>query len=152
MASSPLPQPNTFSWGSFLYSKLHRRLLASHIKPFAVLPWCFADPRNCRDDISFPDPFSPDPKYWEGRRFDGKGEVGKSGRELLEERIGQIWTIHLHNQWNKKFPDGGWMDQLFERYHTKLDMIGRAREKAARSVEARDVRAEADEDQAEEST
>jgi hypothetical protein len=44
------------------------------------------------------------------------------------------------------------MDQLFERYHTKLDMIGRAREKAARSVEARDVRAEADEDQAEEST
>ena len=71
---------------------------------------------------------------------------------MLEERIGQIWTIHLHNQWNKKFPDGGWMDQLFERYHTKLDMIGRAREKAASGVEARDVQAEADKGRVEDPT
>jgi hypothetical protein len=137
MASSPLPQPNTFSWGSFLYSKLHRRLLAAHIKPFAVLPWCFADPRNCRDDISFPDPFKPDPKYWEGRKWDGRGEVGKSGKELLDERIGQIWTIHLHNQWNKQFPKGGWMDQLFERYALRLDLISSGTDKAIRDVDAR---------------
>jgi hypothetical protein len=138
MASSPLPQPNTFSWGSFLYSKLHRRLLASRMKPFAVLPWCFADPRNCRDDISFPDPFLPDPKYWEGRRWDGRGEVGKSGQELLEERIGQIWTIHLHNQWNKHFPQGGWMDQLFDRYAIRLELISRGIDQA-KAVEAREV-------------
>ena len=73
--------------------------------------------------------------------------MGKSGRELLEERIGQIWTIHLHNQWNKKLPDGGWTDQLFERYHTKLDMISREREKAVRGVEVRDIKEEAGEDE-----
>ena len=44
------------------------------------------------------------------------------------------------------------MDQLFERYHRKLEMIDRAREKATRGVEARDVRAERDEGHAEEST
>lgn len=44
------------------------------------------------------------------------------------------------------------MDQLFERYHTKLDMIGRAREKTARGLEAGYVRADADEGEAEEST
>ncbi|EIW72828.1 hypothetical protein TREMEDRAFT_18014, partial [Tremella mesenterica DSM 1558] len=112
MASSPLPRPNTFTWGSHLYSKLHRRLLAGHIKPFAVLPWCFADPRNCRADVRFPDPFSPDPPRWGGRRWDGRGEVGRSGRELLEERVGHVWTVHLHNQWTRSFPRDGWVDRL----------------------------------------
>lgn len=125
MASSPLPRPNTFSWGSFLYSKLHRRLLSNRIKPFSILPWCFADPRNCRDDISFPDPFLPDPEYWNGRKWDGRGEIGKSGREMLEDRIGHIWTVHLHNQWGKSFPGGGWVDNLFKGYNEQLEEIER---------------------------
>jgi len=125
MASSPLPRPNTFSWGSFLYSKLHRRLLSAHIKPFTVLPWCFADPRNCRSDISFPDPFESDPEYWGGRKWDGRGEVGRSGRELLEERVGHVWTVHLHNQWSKSFVKGGWMERLYARYGKRLEEIER---------------------------
>ena len=60
-------------------------------------------------------------------RWDGRGEVGKSGSELLEQRISEVWTVHLHNQWNKRFPIGGWMDSLFERYAVKLDEISRAR-------------------------
>ena len=39
------------------------------------------------------------------------------------------------------------MDQLFERYHTKLDMISRAREKAVKGVEVRDIKEEAGEDE-----
>lgn len=53
--------------------------------------------------------------------------MGKSGRELLDERIAQVWTVHLHNQWNKRFPEGGWMDKLFERYALRLDLIKKGR-------------------------
>ncbi|ORX34120.1 hypothetical protein BD324DRAFT_583712 [Kockovaella imperatae] len=125
MASSPLPKPNTFTWGSHLYSKLHRRLLANHQKPFAVLPWCFADPRNCRADIRFPDPFGPDPEYWGGRRWDGRGEVGRSGREMFEEKVGYVFTIHLHNQWKKDFTKNGWVSKLLEGYQRTVDSIER---------------------------
>ncbi|KAK4686928.1 hypothetical protein P7C73_g3204, partial [Tremellales sp. Uapishka_1] len=117
MKTEPLPQPNTFSWGSHLYSKLHRRLLAAHVKPFAVLPWCFADPRNCRSDIRFPDPFTPDPAAWGGQRWD------EGGRELLEERVGAVWSIHLHNQWEKKFPSGGWIERLLDGYKAQVELL-----------------------------
>ena len=125
MATSPLPQPNTFTWGSHLYAKLHRRLLSARQKPFSVLPWCFADPRNCRSDIRFPDPFSADPPLWAGRRWDGSGEIGRSGRELLEEKVGYVWTVHLHNQWRKEFPKGGWVDRLLEGYKGQIDAMER---------------------------
>lgn len=125
MATSPLPKPNTFTWGSHLYSKLHRRLLAAHQKPFAVLPWCFADPRNCRSDIRFPDPFLADPEYWAGRHWEGRHEVGRSGRELLEEKIGYVWTLHLHNQWLKTFPKGGWLQRLLDGYWKRIDEMER---------------------------
>ncbi|KAK8865638.1 hypothetical protein IAR55_000783 [Kwoniella newhampshirensis] len=119
MATSPLPKPNTFTWGSHLYSKLHRSLIASHIKPFSVLPWCFTDPRNCRLDNRFPDPFSPDPPD-----FAGKGwEWG--GREYLEEKVGNVWAVHLHNQWNKRFPPGGWIERLLDGYRGQLDVLER---------------------------
>jgi len=125
MASSPLPKPNTFTWGAHLYEKLHRRLIAGRQRPFTVLPWCFADPRNCDEDIQFPDPFLPDPESWGGRRWDGRGEVGKSGRELLEEKVGWVWTVHLHNQWRKDFPVGGWMERLLEGLKGQLEEIER---------------------------
>lgn len=125
MKTSPLPKPNTFTWGSHLYAKLHRRLLAGHQKPFTVLPWCFADPRNCRSDIRFPDPFMPDPEYWSGRHWEGRGEVGRSGREMLEEKVGHIWTIHLHNQWRKDIPKGGWVARLLDGYRNQIDQMER---------------------------
>lgn len=114
MATEPFPEPNTFTWGSHLYAKLHSRLIAAHVRPFAVLPWCFADPRNCRADIRFPDPFLPDPPTWAGRPWKQRGE--KSGRDMLEERIKYVFTIHLHNQWEKDFPKGGWVKKLVEGY------------------------------------
>jgi len=134
MATSPLPKPNTFTWGSHLYAKLHRRLLAGRQRPFTVLPWCFADPRNCRADIRFPDPFGPDPEYWGGRHWEGQGEVGRSGKELLEEKVGYVWTVHLHNQWRKEFPKGGWVDRLLEGYRAQIGVMERYMK--ARKLEA----------------
>ncbi|WVQ97024.1 hypothetical protein IAU59_004134 [Kwoniella sp. CBS 9459] len=120
MASSPFPKPNTFTWGSHLYSKLHRSLLAAHIKPFEVLPWCFADPRNCRTDNRFPDPFEQDPEVFAGKKWHHEG-----GREDLEERVGQVWTVHLHNQWAKSFPQDGWIGRLLEGYKGQLEVLER---------------------------
>ena len=139
MASSPFPRPNTFTWGAHLYAKLHRRLLAGRQRPFTVLPWCFADPRSCRADIRFPDPFGPDPSFWGGRRWDGRGEVGRSGRELLEEKVGFVWTVHLHNQWRKEFPKDGWVDRLLQGYRRQLDAIERSKPVGNGGVEYNDA-------------
>ncbi|WWC88146.1 uncharacterized protein L201_003051 [Kwoniella dendrophila CBS 6074] len=118
MATSPFPEPNTFTWGSHLYSKLHRALLSSHLKPFSVLPWCFADPRNCRTDNRFPDPFSSDPDTFAGKKWQEE-----SGREELEERVGQVWSVHLHNQWYKNFPENGWVQRLLNGYQDQLKRL-----------------------------
>ncbi|WVQ71107.1 hypothetical protein IAR50_000632 [Cryptococcus sp. DSM 104548] len=129
MSTSPLPKPNTFTWGSHLYAKLHRHLTAAGVRPFAVLPWCFSDPRNCRLDNRFPDPFLPDPESFVGKKWED-GEGGKSGRQALEERTSHIYTIHLHNQWSKKFPEGGWIDRLLEGYKAQVNRVERYAESA----------------------
>lgn len=46
--------------------------------------------------------------------------MGRSGRELLEEKLGYIWSVHLHNQWKKMFPVGGWMMRLLDGYEVQL--------------------------------
>ncbi|WWC60570.1 uncharacterized protein I303_103144 [Kwoniella dejecticola CBS 10117] len=122
MSSSPFPKPNTFTWGSHLYSKLHRALIAEHIRPFGVLPWCFADPRNCRTDNRFPDPFLADPPTFAGKQWDSDSP-SERGREELEERVGQVWSLHLHNQWHKSFPANGWVSRLLEGYEGQLERL-----------------------------
>jgi hypothetical protein len=125
MSTSPRPPPNTLTWGAFLYQKLYHRLLANQIIPFGVLPWCFADPRNCRDNIRFPDPFEDDPKFWHGLPWiSTDGEAVNSGaKEELERRVGQIWSIHLHNQWGKSFPKDGWVNRLLDGYDVQLEAL-----------------------------
>jgi hypothetical protein len=44
---------------------------------------------------------------------------------MLEDRIGHIWTVHLHNQWGKAFPSGGWVDNLFKGYERQLEEVER---------------------------
>jgi hypothetical protein len=48
MANDPPPQLASTDWGSLLYHKLWRRLVANDIIPFKILPFCFIDARNCR--------------------------------------------------------------------------------------------------------
>ena len=116
MVTSSPPRPGSTDWGSLLYYKLWRRLVASAIPPFKVLPFCFSDGRSCRLDNRLPDPFAPD-----NRR--GKWTMGLGLEEGggLDSVLGKVFAVHLHNQWEKQFPPGGWVERLLlSRYDLKL--------------------------------
>lgn len=107
MSTSPLPRGGTTDWGATLYLKLWRRLVASSIPPFSVLPFCFSDARSCRLDNRLPDPFTPDPPG--GLWTEGLSREKGGG---LDRALGKVFSVHLHNQWHKKFPEGGWVRRL----------------------------------------
>ncbi|KAI0370565.1 hypothetical protein BV20DRAFT_966472 [Pilatotrama ljubarskyi] len=119
MATSPPPRKGTTDWGALLYLKLRRRLLAAGIPPFKVLPFCFSDARSCRLDNRLPDPFAPDPA-------DGRWTMGY-GRELggeLDQALGKVFAVHLHNQWEKPYPKGGWVERLLlQRYDERISSL-----------------------------
>ena len=108
MATSAPPRKDSTDWGALLYLKLWRRLVVGGVPPFKILPFCFSDGRACRLDNRIPDPFEPDRSagsWWGvGTRV---SEVGG-----LEGVLGKIFSIHLHNQWDKEFPKGGWVERL----------------------------------------
>ncbi|KAI9507906.1 glycosyltransferase family 32 protein [Russula earlei] len=116
MTTSSPPRPSSTDWGSVLYHRLWRRLVAGGVPPFKILPFCFSDGLVCRLDNRLPDPFDPDPSdgHWTGglTRADGGG---------LDRKLGKVFAVHLHNRWEKNFPPGGWVDRLLlRRYEKKL--------------------------------
>ncbi|KAK7048006.1 glycosyltransferase family 32 protein [Favolaschia claudopus] len=118
MASTPAPRAGSTDWGALLYLRLWRALVAGGIPPFKVLPFCFSDARSCRLDNRLPDPFVPDGAagnrmgVWNG----GMEEGGK-----LDGALGKIFGVHLHNQWEKAYPAGGWVERLLLRgYERRL--------------------------------
>ncbi|KIJ15933.1 hypothetical protein PAXINDRAFT_76795 [Paxillus involutus ATCC 200175] len=116
MATSKPPRSDSTDWGALLYLKLWRRLLAGGIPPFKILPFCFSDARACRLDNRLPDPFEPD-------KSSGKWTMGLGLEEGggLDETLGKVFSLHLHNQWEKEFPKGGWVERLLlKRYEQKL--------------------------------
>ncbi|KAI0322941.1 glycosyltransferase family 32 protein [Amylostereum chailletii] len=118
--TSDAPRPGSTDWGALLYLKLWRRLVAAGVSPFKVLPFCFTDGRSCRLDNRLPDPFISDPKSggWTGglTRAEGGG---------LDERLKNVFAVHLHNQWEKEFPKGGWVRRLLlDRYEEALKRLG----------------------------
>lgn len=115
MATSTPPRPGSTDWGSLLYLKLWRRLVANNIPPFKVLPFCFNDGRSCRLDNRLPDPFKPDRK--DGIWTEGLGVEEGGG---LDKVLQKVFAVHLHNQWDKEFPTGGWVDRLLLK---RYDMI-----------------------------
>ena len=138
MATSPAPRAHSTDWGSVLYFKLWRRLVVSGLPPFKILPWCFSDGRSCRLDNRLPDPFAPDHKggWWRRRRgkdqFDSGGRWGKAKSLTmrnggdLDMTLRKVFAVHLHNQWAKTFPRGGWIDRLLlKRYDTTLRVMER---------------------------
>jgi len=118
MARSHAPRSGTTDWGSSLYLKLWRRVVATGITPFKVLPFCFSDGRSCRLDNRLPDPFKADPSTWAG------GRSLDDGAEL-DQALGKVFAVHLHNQWEKRFPKDGWVDRLLlRRYENRLRPSG----------------------------
>ncbi|KAH8828914.1 glycosyltransferase family 32 protein [Flagelloscypha sp. PMI_526] len=117
MSISSPPRPSSTDWGSLLYYKLYKALIAGSIPPFKILPFCFTDARSCRPDNRLPDPFEKDHAsgMWTGGISLDKG--GGLDRTLKEK----IFSVHLHNQWEKVFPTGGWVDRLLlQRYDDAL--------------------------------
>lgn len=42
----------------------------------------------------------------------------------LDEVLGKVFSVHLHNQWKKEFPKGGWVDRLLlRRYQERLNAM-----------------------------
>ncbi|KAI0792490.1 glycosyltransferase family 32 protein [Abortiporus biennis] len=116
MENSPAPRQGTTDWGATLYLKMWRRLVSAQIPPFKILPWCFTDGRSCRLDNRLPDPFTEDP--YSGAWTSGLGREENGG---LDKALGQVFSVHLHNQWTKNFPKDGWVDRLLlQRYDSKL--------------------------------
>ncbi|EMD35618.1 hypothetical protein CERSUDRAFT_116343 [Gelatoporia subvermispora B] len=116
MVTSPPPRQGTTDWGATLYLKLWRRLVAASIPPFKVLPFCFTDGHSCRLDNRLPDPFTSDPT-------DGRWTMGLTREEDggLDRVLNKVFSVHLHNQWEKAFPPNGWVDRLLlRRYDKKL--------------------------------
>ncbi len=116
MTTSPPPRQGTTDWGATLYLKLWRRLVASSTPTFKILPWCFTDARSCRLDNRLPDPFVADPTN--GQWTFGLGREEGGG---LDVALGKVFSVHLHNQWAKQFPRGGWVERLLlSRYDEAL--------------------------------
>ncbi|EIW55014.1 uncharacterized protein TRAVEDRAFT_153313 [Trametes versicolor FP-101664 SS1] len=117
MVTSQPPRQGTTDWGALLYLKLRRRLLAAGIPPFKVLPFCFSDARSCRLDNRLPDPFLTDPTngFW-------TMGLGREEGGALDQALGKVFAVHLHNQWEKPYPKGGWVDRLLLRKYD--DRIG----------------------------
>ncbi|KAL0567272.1 hypothetical protein V5O48_014725 [Marasmius crinis-equi] len=116
MATDTPPRPGSTDWGSILYLKLYRRLVAASIPPFKILPFCFSDGRSCRLDNRLPDPFTAD--YWKA----AAGGYGMEEGGMLDGVLGKVFGVHLHNQWEKEFPKGGWVERLLlKKYERKLD-------------------------------
>jgi hypothetical protein len=114
MTAQHAPRPGSTDWGALLYLQLWRALVAGGIPPFRVLPWCFADPRSCRLDNRLPDPFLPD----DSRGWWGNGSKGGE----LDRALHSVWVVHLHNQWEKDYPEGGWVERLLlARYQATED-------------------------------
>ena len=117
MVTDAPPRKGTTDWGATLYLKLRRRLLAAGIPPFKVLPFCFSDARSCRLDNRLPDPFVSDPS-------DGRWAMGMSREEGggLDTVLKKVFALHLHNQWEKPYPKGGWVERLLlRRYDEQLE-------------------------------
>ena len=116
MHTSTPPRPGSTDWGSILYHRLWRRLVAGGIPPFKVLPFCFTDGRSCRLDNRLPDPFVAD----RGQTMSFHTKDGGS----LDQALQKIFSVHLHNQWKKPYPKAGWVERLLlKRYQRRLDAL-----------------------------
>jgi hypothetical protein len=61
-------------------------------------------------------PIEPDPSigHWTG----GLTRAQDGG---LDRKLGNVFAVHLHNQWDKNFPPDVWVERLLlRRYEKKL--------------------------------
>jgi hypothetical protein len=65
-----------------LYARVYYRLLKHRLAPWAVLPWCYTDPSQCRPDNALPDAFD-------------------RNAEFDNQKLDAVFTYHWHsNRWD----------------------------------------------------
>jgi len=58
----------------------------------------------------------PDPLTWANAGPTALLEGGK-----LDDTLRKVFSVHVHNQWEKKFPKNGWVERLLlRRYDLRL--------------------------------
>lgn len=106
MAQPPAPRPASTDWGQHLYYRLYRALIAAGVTPFKVLPFCLTDGRSCTLRDRLPDPFA-------SVEEESRWKWSRKRWAQVEKRLQGVFSIHLHNQWDKSFPETGWVRRLF---------------------------------------
>ncbi|KAG0139319.1 hypothetical protein CROQUDRAFT_52115 [Cronartium quercuum f. sp. fusiforme G11] len=104
MSKPPTPRPSSTDWGQHLYHRLYRSLISSGITPFKVLPYCLTDGRSCNLKDRLPDPFDENEKKW---------NWNQDKWDQIQNRLKGVFSIHLHNQWDKSFPRNGWVWRFY---------------------------------------
>lgn len=56
--------------------------------------------------------------------------LGREEGGGLDKALRKVFSVHLHNQWEKEFPRGGWVERLLlMRYDEKLGNLVGSRDK-----------------------
>ncbi|EGF98548.1 uncharacterized protein MELLADRAFT_95609 [Melampsora larici-populina 98AG31] len=114
MSQGTPPRPASTDWGQHLYYKVYRSLISSGVTPFKVLPFCLTDGRSCTLRDRLPDPFA-------SLQEESRWKWSKERWDQVEERLKGVFSIHLHNQWDKSFPKDGWIRRMYvERWPKEL--------------------------------
>ena len=54
--------------------------------------------------------------------------LGREEGGGLDQALGKVFSVHLHNQWEKGFPKGGWVERLLlKRYDQRLGNLKETR-------------------------
>ncbi|KAI9480771.1 MAG: hypothetical protein EXX96DRAFT_482014 [Benjaminiella poitrasii] len=64
-----------------LYARVYYRVLGHRITPWAVLPWCFTDPSQCKKSNSLPSLF-------------------KNDKHFNKNKLASVFAFHWHKKWN----------------------------------------------------
>lgn len=80
-----------------LYYGIYRRILHNGFKPWAILPWCFTDPSQCKKANSIQSPFS------------------HSQSQFHQDWLDGIFAYHWHDKWPTE-PSGTIFDYLSDQY------------------------------------
>ncbi|EJC97711.1 uncharacterized protein FOMMEDRAFT_162734 [Fomitiporia mediterranea MF3/22] len=77
------------------------RLITPSFPPTRIVPFCFTDGCSRRLDNRLPNSYPKDCTTWAGMcRLHERG--------LLDQALGKIFLVHLHNQWHKSSREVDW--------------------------------------------
>ncbi|KAF8761170.1 DEAD box helicase family [Rhizoctonia solani] len=120
IGTSPPPRPGTTDWGSSLYLKVWRGLFMRESNLSKSCHFVFLTVEVVVSTIGYLTPSKRTLRN--GARSNHSGDkTGLAEGGELDVALGNVFSVHLHNQWEKAFPPGGWVERLLlNRYDSRL--------------------------------